>query len=200
MSSTSPTGLPPLPATAYQKCASFISTALRSSPRIHVLVNKLEALGCPMPATSFVCEDIFEGAKAGGAYDAGSGRVVMNPRVPPAFVNQGETTRTLTHELIHAYDNCRVHLEEGNCAHLACTEVRAANLSGDCDFMVEAGRAPLQMVSGGMGGAQQRCVRRRAELSLAMHPHCNTTPGQAARTVDAVWKPCYADPAPFSSN
>ena len=124
----------------------------------------------------------------------------MNPRVPPAFSNQGEATRTLTHELIHAFDNCRVKLEENNCGHIACTEVRAANLSGDCDFLVEAGRAPVQLLSGGLGGAQQRCVRRRAELSLSMHPHCNKNPGDVDRTVASVWSPCYSDAAPFSSN
>ena len=30
---------------------------------------------------------------------------------------------TLTHELIHAYDHCRAHLDWNNLQHLACTEV-----------------------------------------------------------------------------
>ena len=30
---------------------------------------------------------------------------------------------TLTHELIHAYDYCRAHVELDNIKHLACTEV-----------------------------------------------------------------------------
>ena len=31
---------------------------------------------------------------------------------------------TLTHELIHAYDYCRAHLDWNNLKHLACTEVK----------------------------------------------------------------------------
>lgn len=29
----------------------------------------------------------------------------------------------LTHELIHAYDNCRIKYDPDNVKHLACTEV-----------------------------------------------------------------------------
>jgi inner membrane protease ATP23 len=39
---------------------------------------------------------------------------------------------TLTHELVHAYDHCRAYVDWTNCVHHACSEVRAANLSGDC--------------------------------------------------------------------
>jgi len=39
---------------------------------------------------------------------------------------------TLTHELVHAYDHCRAYVDWSNCVHHACSEVRAANLSGDC--------------------------------------------------------------------
>jgi hypothetical protein len=63
---------------------------------------------------------------------------------PPPFVLNGDTTAiviilivvgaelTLTHELVHAYDHCRAYVDWSNCVHHACSEVRAANLSGDC--------------------------------------------------------------------
>ena len=43
---------------------------------------------------------------------------------------------TLTHELIHAYDHCRAYMNWSNCVHHACSEIRAANLSGDCHMSV----------------------------------------------------------------
>lgn len=38
-------------------------------------------------------------------------------------VNQTMMDHTMAHELIHAYDQCRVKLERSNCLHVACTEV-----------------------------------------------------------------------------
>jgi len=97
----------------------------------------------------------------------------MNPRVPSSYLNQPEWTRGVVHELIHAYDACRVELQSHNCNHIACTEIRAANLSGDCDFGVELSRRKLNMImEGKLAGIQQLCVKRRAELSLAMHEQC----------------------------
>ena len=183
-----------------QKCRSLTAHALRSSPRIGVLLGKLSALGCPTSAQAIVCEDVFGAARVGGAFDSTSGAVIMNPRVPPGALNQADWTRAIAHELVHAYDSCRVALAPNDCAHLACTEVRASNLSGECDFGAEAGRAPLQLLAGGLGGAQQRCVRRRAELSVGAFPPCAREPGQAARVVEGVWEACYGDPAPFASN
>lgn len=40
----------------------------------------------------------------------------------------------LTHEMIHMYDYCRNHLDFKNIDHLACTEIRAANLA-HCTFV-----------------------------------------------------------------
>ena len=37
--------------------------------------------------------------------------------------SQGHMNDTLTHELVHSYDFCRVQLDWGNLQHLACTEV-----------------------------------------------------------------------------
>ena len=51
--------------------------------------------------------------------------------------SQGLMNDTLTHELVHAYDNCRAHLDWTDLRHLACTEIRAASLSGECFFWKE---------------------------------------------------------------
>ena len=105
---------------------------------------------------------------------------------------QEEVNHTLTHELIHAYDHCRAaDLDWRNCEHHACSEVRAASLSGDCHFKQELFRGNF-----GIRGQHQSCVRRRAELSVSMNPHCKL-PGMARRAVDRAFERCFADTAPF---
>ena len=193
----------PLRASVVRRCDELVAAALRDSPRIHVLLAKMAERGCAAAAAPVACADVFGGAPVGAGYDAGAQRVVVNPRVPAGRLNAGEVTRALAHELVHAYDACRAVVDAGDCAHLACTEIRAANLSGDCDFFVEAQRMPLRLAAAPLAARQQACVRRRAELSVAMHAACGggADAGRAAaRAVAAAWAPCYADAAPFASN
>lgn len=45
---------------------------------------------------------------------------------------------SMVHELIHAVDMCRTKMDPiNNCIHLACTEIRAENLSGECHWLRE---------------------------------------------------------------
>ena len=69
--------------------------------------------------------------------------------------------------------------------------MRAANLSGDCSFSQELLRGNLGLVA-----QQQACVRRRAELSVAMNPACAAR-GAARAAVDACFGECIKDTAPF---
>lgn len=44
---------------------------------------------------------------------------------------QEEIDHALTHELVHAYDHCRAkNIDWTDCRHHACSEIRAAMLSG----------------------------------------------------------------------
>lgn len=196
--SSVPPPLPPLARSSQRKCDELVASTLANSPRVHVLLSKMRERGCE---AIVACEDVFGGAAVAGGFDSVSGRVVMNPRVPAAFLSAAEFTRSVTHELVHAFDSCRARVDADRCPHIACTEIRAANLSGDCDFMVEARRMPLQLLESGLAGRQRACVRRRAELSLSMHVPCRGPDGRGpAKHVATVWDPCYADAEPFASN
>lgn len=63
--------------------------------------------------------------------------------------------------------------------------------AGDCTFKMELMRGNL-----GVRQQHQKCVRRRAELSVAMNPYCGG-PAGAKKAVDAVFDTCFADTAPF---
>ena len=108
---------------------------------------------------------------------------------------QKELNQTLTHELVHAYDQCRYQVRWDNLLHHACTEIRASALSGECDWESEVNRGN---VAGAMrGGQHQECVKRRAALSVAMNPNCGESPEKARQAVQAAFERCYFDTRPF---
>ena len=105
--------------------------------------------------------------------------------------SQDQAHRTIVHELIHAVDTCRSKMDpQKNCIHLACTEIRAENLSQECNFMNELLRVgPHSLQKHG-----QDCVKRRAMLSVSSHPRCRD---RAEEYVDAAMGRCYRDIFPF---
>ena len=48
--------------------------------------------------------------------------------------SKGMVQAVLVHEMIHMFDSCRHELDFKNVHHLACTEIRAANLT-HCSFL-----------------------------------------------------------------
>lgn len=104
--------------------------------------------------------------------------------------SEGQAHRTVVHELIHAVDKCRTNISNNNCIHVACTEIRAENLSGECNFMNEIFKiGPHSLQKHG-----QECVKRRALLSVTAHPRCRD---RAEEYVDAAMGRCYKDIFPF---
>ncbi|XP_008237788.1 PREDICTED: mitochondrial inner membrane protease ATP23 homolog [Prunus mume] len=70
---------------------------------------------------------------------------------------QDEVNQVVIHELIHDFDDCRAaNLNWANCAHHACSEIRAGHLSGDCHYKWELLRGFVKI-----RGHEQDCVRRR---------------------------------------
>jgi mitochondrial inner membrane protease ATP23 len=97
---------------------------------------------------------------------------------------------TLTHELVHAYDHCRSQVDWSNPKDLACSEIRAANLSGDCTFMNEVGRGHFKWKQ-----QYQACVKRRAALSVRLALGISDEAADSA--VEEVFDRCYRDTRPF---
>jgi len=107
-------------------------------------------------------------------------------------------TRTLTHELVHAYDdmfgvlNDKPPLDWSSCKSRACSEVRAAALSGDCDYTAEVARGNFSPFN-----YYNRCVKRRAQLSISMQKACADS---AKCDVEEVFEQCLADRRPWTDN
>mmetsp|Transcript_27707 Transcript_27707/g.61006 ORF Transcript_27707/g.61006 Transcript_27707/m.61006 type:complete len:248 (-) Transcript_27707:1135-1878(-) len=100
----------------------------------------------------------------------------------------------LIHELIHAIDMCRTKMDPlRNCMQLACTEIRAENLSGECNMSWEFLRGKLNS-SPSIFGHGKQCAKRRAIDSVKANPNCTE---RAELYVDAAMERCYADTFPF---
>ncbi|KAL7576700.1 hypothetical protein ACA910_005625 [Epithemia clementina (nom. ined.)] len=129
------------------------------------------------------------------------GTAVETPKLQPEiFVcqqyleNETMTHKVMVHELVHAIDLCRSTMNPvHNCLHLACTEIRAENLSGECSFFKELPRILFQTGEQFQGHGAD-CVRRRALLSVRANPQCAA---RASDYVQAAMPRCVLDHYPF---
>lgn len=170
---------------SHSDCDKMLQHALTRDPTVKFMVNKMKEAGCEVHRSFFRVENCD--AQAGGGFRPPDGVILCHNHL----LSQQEVNHALTHELLHAYDHCRArNVDWHNCEHHACSEIRAASLSGDCNFKQELMRGNY-----GLRKQHQVCVRRRAELSMSMNPSCKGLRGRLA--VDKVFDACLKDTAPF---
>uniref|UniRef100_A0A9J7YG46 Mitochondrial inner membrane protease ATP23 n=1 Tax=Cyprinus carpio carpio TaxID=630221 RepID=A0A9J7YG46_CYPCA len=116
----------------------------------------------------FSCEDC-DGTVSGG-FDAATSQIVLCQN------NIHETAR------VDWFNSFR---------HLACSEIRAVSLSGDCSFVNEISRFNF-----GLKEHHQVCVRGRALRSILAV--CKVSREEAELVVDEVFDSCFHDHAPFT--
>lgn len=147
----------------------------------------MRMLGCEMTVDQISCEPC---AAQKGGFQPGQGVKICSNQV----VQTGEVEKTLMHELIHAFDHCRFKVDWSDTKHHACSEVRAANLSGECGWWREykAGNTGLTDIA----KHHQDCVRRRAARSVASNPKVKSKE-EAEFLVNAVFDSCFQDTRPF---
>ena len=97
------------------------------------------------------------------------------------------------HILLHKYQKWLILYLFPRDVDIYSSQIRAANLSGDCHFSQEMARGNLM---NGFYKQHQRCVKRRALLSVEMNPHCQGK--NATRAIEKVFNTCFYDTAPFA--
>ncbi|KAL0014449.1 hypothetical protein SO802_001518 [Lithocarpus litseifolius] len=167
-----------------EECQSMIQRSLRT-PKVKFLREHLEKSGCVL-GDKFI-KAVHCKKQISGGYVRGEGIMVCSNHMNL----QDEVNQVVIHELIHAYDDCRAkNLDWANCAHHACSEIRAGHLSGDCHFKRELLRGYMKL-----RGHEQDCVRRRVMKSVIANPYCSEAAAKDA--MEAVWDVCYNDTQPF---
>ncbi|XP_058072708.1 mitochondrial inner membrane protease ATP23 isoform X2 [Magnolia sinica] len=113
------------------ECQDMISKSL-GTPTVKFLREHLEKAGCIIGEKFIKAVDCDK--QISGGYVRGEGILVCSNHMKI----QDEVNQVVIHELIHAYDDCRAaNLDWANCAHHACSEIRAGHLSGDCHYKRE---------------------------------------------------------------
>ncbi|CAG62785.1 uncharacterized protein GVI51_M10571 [Nakaseomyces glabratus] len=100
---------------------------------------------------------------------------------------------TLSHELVHYFDNLKWQIDWLNLKQHACSEIRASALSGECRFSREFARLGFSM---NFGRGHQDCAKRRAIISVMGNPNCKDKE-HATKVVEEVWDSCFYDTRPF---
>ncbi|KAL5581263.1 hypothetical protein UlMin_013705 [Ulmus minor] len=167
-----------------KECEDMIRRSLRT-PMVKFLLEHLEKSGCGI-GDGFI-KAVNCTKKIAGGYARGEGILVCSNHMN----FQDEVNQVVIHELIHAYDDCNAkNLDWANCAHHACSEIRAGHLSGDCHYKRELLRGFVKI-----RGHEQECVRRRVMKSVIANPYCSEAAAKDA--MEAVWDICYNDTRPF---
>ncbi|XP_053572720.1 mitochondrial inner membrane protease ATP23 homolog isoform X1 [Bombina bombina] len=169
------------------KCQVMLKIALDTSPYAKLLLDAMKQSGCTVyKDRHFSCEEC-DGSVSGG-FDAATSEIVLCQN---NIRQQSHMNRVVTHELIHAFDHCRAHVDWfNNVKHLACSEIRAANLSGDCSLGNELTRFKF-----GVKEHHQVCVRDRALRSILAVRKVSRE--DAEKAVDEVFDSCFNDHEPF---
>ncbi|CEG45046.1 mitochondrial inner membrane protease atp23 [Plasmopara halstedii] len=173
--------------TQHQKCEMMRESSQKNCSRVMFLMDTMEKMGCTIRKgffSSISCDKNINGGFH--VDDEGKPGVVLCQNHIP---DQEWMDRTMAHELIHAFDHCRNKIDWNKCEHHACSEIRAAALSGDCNWKYEFFRKNFNVSK-----QHQLCVRRRAALSIEQNEACT---GTANECIDKVFDSCYRDWSPF---
>nr|XP_004652833.2 mitochondrial inner membrane protease ATP23 homolog [Jaculus jaculus] len=170
-----------------QDCQRMLRETLETNPYVKLLLDAMKHSGCAVKKERHFSYGDYNGNVSGG-FDSSTSQIVLCQN---NIHNQAHMNRVVTYELIHAFDHCWAHVHWfTNVRHLACLEIRAANLSGDCSLLNEILRFHF-----GLKQHHQTCVRDRAILSiLAVR---NISKEEAQKAVDDVFESCFNDLEPF---
>ncbi|WOK97424.1 mitochondrial inner membrane protease atp23 [Canna indica] len=169
-----------------EDCVDRINKGLKH-PTVRFLRQHMLKAGCPVWVQLFQAVNCRREGFGGGYFSGQGIKICCNH-----MSTQDEINQVLIHELVHAYDDCRVkNIDWSDCAQHACSEIRANHLSGDCHLKRELLRGFLNKI----GGHEPECVKRRALKSVQQNPYCSGA--EAKKAVEKVWDICYNDTYPF---
>lgn len=156
--------------------------------KVEILVNALSAMKAPV---DLVCVRCPADVRHRAGYSPKYNRIRMCAN---RFWNPFEFRRVLVHELTHAFDFARAKVDTGSCVHMACTEIRAWNLSGECDLWANS----FKYMGEDMINRKQRCVKDGALASLLENERCQDS-HVAHGALEEAWAQCWKDYWPFTT-
>lgn len=112
------------------KCEQNVYWCVKNGPLVKIMMGALRSSGCPLDLRRHISCEVCDSSVTGG-YDPVLNQIVVCQNMAK---NKSMVHGVLTHEMIHMFDYCNNDLDFRNVDHLACTEIRAANLA-HCSFL-----------------------------------------------------------------
>ncbi|EFN77220.1 mitochondrial inner membrane protease ATP23 homolog [Harpegnathos saltator] len=169
------------------RCEANVYHCVKNSPIVKLMMAALKSSGCEIDIRRHISCEVCNTLVTGG-YDSELNQVVICQN---SAGSKGLVQAALLHEMIHMFDYCRNKLDLKNIDHLACTEIRAANI-GHCSFMgswFQGFSSPINIKA-----THQNCVKNKAKMSImAVH---KVKPEVAEAAIERVFTKCYNDLEP----
>lgn len=171
-------------ATCQSNLSKYFLSITYLAPTWDTLKTRLTGLRVPLSANFITCKVCEEGEM--GHFFEKSKRIVLCAN----HILDQDFNSTVTHELIHAFDDARIKIDYSVPGHIACSEIRAINLSGECkeDSSNWLSRKPDYAT----------CVVSRAKANVMASPHFKLTKEEAEQVVTQVWDVCFNDLQPIA--
>lgn len=170
------------------RCERNVYKCIKTSPLVKLMMGALKGSGCAIDIRRHIsCEEC--NPTVSGGYDPVMNQIVVCQNTA---TNEGLVQGVLTHEMIHMFDYCKNELDFKNLEHLACTEIRAANLT-HCSFLSAWFQGDASIFN--IKEAHQNCVKTKAMQSvLAVR---NTNKLEVIDVIEKVFPKCYSDLEPI---
>nr|CAG4648860.1 EOG090X0CKN [Polyphemus pediculus] len=170
------------------KCERNVYNCFQNSPLVKLMYKALKSSGCEIDLRRHIACEVCD-IKVSGGYDPQLNQIVICQNVAKST---GMVQGILTHEMIHMFDACRHELDFKNIHHLACTEIRAANLT-HCSFLSAVGQGDASFFQ--IKKQHAECVKTKAAASVMAVR--NVSEQVAREAVDKVFVKCYNDLEPI---
>ncbi|XP_050446850.1 mitochondrial inner membrane protease ATP23 homolog [Cataglyphis hispanica] len=169
------------------RCEDNVYRCVKDSPIIKLMLGALKNSGCEVDIRRHISCEVCNPAVTGG-YDSELNQIIVCQNMAG---RKNVVRGVLLHEMIHMFDYCRNKLDTKNIDHLACTEIRAANI-GHCSFMSSLLQGNSSFIN--IKATHQNCVKEKAKFSImAVH---EVTAEIANAAIERVFTKCYNDLEP----
>ncbi|XP_012135313.2 mitochondrial inner membrane protease ATP23 homolog isoform X1 [Megachile rotundata] len=170
------------------RCETNVYNCFKNSPIVKLMVAALKSSGCDIDISRHISCEVCSNKITGG-FDPVLNQVIVCQNTANT---EGRVRSTLSHELIHMFDYCRYNMDLNNIHHLACTEIRAANLC-HCSYLGAVCRGTISPFD--VKQAHRKCVQDKAMRSVLAVKNVSEDVARAA--VMKVFDKCYNDLEPF---
>jgi len=170
------------------KCERNVYKCFQTSPLVRLMYKALKSSGCEIDLRRHISCEVCD-VKVSGGYDPQLNQIVVCQNVARS---SGMVQGVLTHEMIHMFDACRHELDFKDMHHLACTEIRAANLT-HCSFMSAMAQGDASFIR--IRKQHAECVKTKAAASVMAVRNVSEEVARAA--VNKVFDRCYQDLEPI---